>query len=139
MQNITLPPDTNFWDMPCKSLLINEWRLRKFLESHGFGLFQTGKKRTSDKTVFHLENGILKFHNEETVKSWVLEYFESQPEVEFGDSGKFENKTIPTTQGKSIKYDILNLIQSFNGMKNVLKTLQVFRRGFQRNNEDGTL
>ena len=51
--------------------------------------------------MFHSEDGILKFHNEETVKSWVLEYFESQPEAEFGDSGKFENKTRKGRQKKT--------------------------------------
>ncbi len=124
MDIVVLPPESNFWDKPCKSLSINEFRLRKFLESHRYGLFQSMDLRTSKKIVFHNDKGILKIHNEVTIKSWLLDYLESTPEKEF-DSGKFENKTIQVTQGESIKWEVLAKVQkySLDGLKRVLLTL----------------
>ena len=124
LEQKVVPQETYFWDKPKETLSINEFRLRKFLESNHFGLYQMGDKRISSKEVFKNESGILKIHNEESVKTWLLDYLESTPEKEF-DSGKFENKTITVTEGSSIKWDILAKVQSYDKsrLKNVLYTL----------------
>jgi hypothetical protein len=124
MNTKKLPQENHFWDKPKETLKINEFRLRKFLESHRFGLYQMGDKRTSSKEVFKNDSGILKIHNEESVKTWLLDYLESTPEKEF-DSGKFQNKTIQVTEGQSIKWDVLAKVQSYDKsrLKNVLYTL----------------
>ena len=120
-----LPQETHFWDKPDKTLKINEFRLKKFLMSHRFGQFQMGDNRTSKSVVFQNDSGILKIHNEESIKSWLLGYLEKTPEKEF-ESGKFANKQISGNSDRSIKWDVLARVQSYDKGRlknNVLVTL----------------
>ena len=124
-EKTTLPKESHFWDKPEKTLKINEFRLKKFLMSHGFGQFQMGDNRTSKSVVFQNHFGILKIHNEESIKSWLLGYLEKTPEKEF-ESGKFANKQISGNSDRSIKWDVLARVQSYDKGRlknNVLVTL----------------
>ena len=124
-EKTTLPKESHFWDKPKDTLKINEFRLKKFLMSHGFGQFQMGDNRTSKSVVFQNHFGILKIHNEESIKSWLLGYLETTPEKEF-ESGKFANKQISGNSDRSIKWDVLARVQSYDKGRlknNVLVTL----------------
>lgn len=68
-----------------KSLLTAE-----FLELYGWGSFQSHKKRTVKRELFHNDSGVLRIHNEQTAKKWVLDFLESLNETEFLDGGMFE-------------------------------------------------
>ena len=59
-----------FWQ-PMKGGKVNlhNYLLRSFLEKYGFGQFATVKDRTSTKTLFHNDAGILKVHDQVTIKS----------------------------------------------------------------------
>lgn len=47
---------------------INSRQLVKFLQTEGFGQFQTSNGRTSGKTIFRRQNNILQVHNAESVR-----------------------------------------------------------------------
>ena len=118
LDNKVLPKESFFWWTPKKSLEINDFLLKKFLISHQFGRFQTSDKRTSKTVVFHNDKGILKIHDSDTIKSWILDRLENTDEKEF-DSGKFFNK-----HAIADKDEVLALFQSYGRLsRNVLSDL----------------
>ena len=50
----------NFWN-PTKNGLGNEYLLKKFLTKRDLAQFQFTQDRTSRKTIFHNDEGVLKF------------------------------------------------------------------------------
>ena len=67
-----------FWEETNHGCRVNPYKLKRFLESKGFGNFQSSKNRTSTLTLFHLENNVLKLQNPNTVWKWVLRVLESK-------------------------------------------------------------
>jgi len=52
--------------------------LKKFLESKGFGNFQSSTSRLSTSTLFLNDNNVLKLHNSKTVWNWINNVLESE-------------------------------------------------------------
>ena len=64
-----------FWSDKPKVVLLE---LKKFLESEGFGNFQSSTSRLSTPTLFHNDNNVLKLHNSKSVWIWVNDFLESK-------------------------------------------------------------
>jgi hypothetical protein len=64
-----------FWNDKLKVVL---FELKKFLESEGFGNFQSSTSRLSTPTLFHNDNNVLKLHNPKSVWTWVNDFLESE-------------------------------------------------------------
>ena len=52
--------------------------LKKFLESEGFGNYQSSTSRLSTPTLFLNDNNVLKLHNSKTVWNWINNVLESE-------------------------------------------------------------
>ena len=72
-----------FWFVKQDKLKFKSRSTAKFLELYGWGFFQNNKDRTVKKELFHNDNGVLRIHNEETAKKWVLNLLESLDEKVF--------------------------------------------------------
>jgi hypothetical protein len=64
-----------FWSDNPKVVLLE---LKKFLESEGFGNFQSSTSRLSTPTLFQNDNNVLKLHNSKSVWTWVNDFLESE-------------------------------------------------------------
>ena len=78
-----------FWKQSKSAVTFNEYLIRKFLLDEGFGQFQVNAKRTSDKSVFKDDKGILKIFDEVSIKSWIRKYFEDTAEKDFKNGNIF--------------------------------------------------
>jgi len=64
-----------FWSDKPKVVLLE---LKKFLESEGFGNFQSSTSRLSTLTLFQSDNNVLKLHNVRSVWNWVDDILKSE-------------------------------------------------------------
>ena len=64
-----------FWNEKNKVVPLE---LKKFLESKGFGNFQSSTSRLSTPTLFLNDNNVLKLHNPKSVWTWVNDFLESK-------------------------------------------------------------
>ena len=98
-----------FWQKTKSGWSVHSYKLKHFLELYGFGQFQTNRERTSSKSLFHDDEGVLKIHDKLTIKTWIREFLENTPDKEFGADGIFtwENQTA------DYKWDILAMWQDY--------------------------
>ena len=78
-----------FWYKGSKALLIDEYELVQFLTFHNWGQFQLTKERTSSKSLFHNNNGILELHNSITLKNWIIKNLAESNDENFEKKGKY--------------------------------------------------
>lgn len=109
-----------FWYLNDKlKVQIYYTQLEKFMVVNGWGYLQLIDSRSSKKTLFQNDNGILKLHSIDTAKKWLKDTLESIDEDEF-INGKFKStKPIP-------KVDILEFIMRFSGLETAMKNIQVY-------------
>ncbi len=74
-----------FWDVDKDKCNLVEFDLKTFLEDMGFGLYKSVDKRTADTVLFQNDNGVIKLHNEITVKKWVTKFLKNIDKEEFVD------------------------------------------------------
>jgi len=121
-----------FWKQSKSAVTINDYLLRKFLLDVGFGQFQVNDKRTSDKSFFKDDNGILKVYDEVSIKSWIRNYFENTADDEFKNGNVFGH--IGSDEFQCGKDDMLSKFQSYSTSKlksSILKDLEIYsEKGF---------
>ena len=94
-------------------------QLEKFMVVNGWGYLQLIDSRSSKKTLFQNDNGVLKLHSVDTAKKWLKDTIESIDEEEF-INGKFKSNTpVP-------KVDLLEFIMRFAGLEIAMKNIQVY-------------
>jgi len=76
-----------FWTLSGQKLIFKPTATVQFLELYGWGYFQSHKKRTVKKELFHNDSGVLMIHNEETAKKWILDFLKSIDENVFLGDG----------------------------------------------------
>jgi len=106
---------------------LHNYKLRMFLSKYGFGQFSTMKERVATKSLFHNDAGILKVHDEITIKRWIREWLENQDDDVFKKDGLLDTTTVEF--GSCDKYDILEAWQKLNGgnlKRQVLDDLPVY-------------
>jgi hypothetical protein len=111
-----------FWTTTDKGKIqFNSRKTVKFLELYGWGYYQSHKKRTVKKELFHNDDGVLRTHNEETSKKWVLNFIGSVDETEFSE-GVFQ------TPDGSKQDDIIDgwINMSNDQWKKVLNSLTIY-------------
>lgn len=112
---------------------LHNYLLRSFLEKYGFGQFATVKDRTSTKTLFHNDAGILKVHDQVTIKRWIREWLESVDDDAFDKDGMFDTAT--PQMDSCEKFDVLESWQKLNAgnlQRQVLDDLPVYsEEGFK--------
>jgi hypothetical protein len=117
-----------FWNpMKGRKVEIHNYKLRMFFSQYGFGQFSTIEDRTSAKSIFHNDNGILKVHDEITIKKWVREWLESIDEDEYEKNGLLDT-TSPDYESCN-KWNILEQWQKLNGTtlrKQILEDLPIW-------------
>lgn len=117
------PNTAPFWNRTKSGWSVHSYRLKHFLELYGFGQFQTNKTRTSVKSLFHDDEGILKVHDKLTIKTWVREFLENTPDEEFGENGVFAWED----QSPDYKWDILAMWQEYSDASLQSKILNDFK------------
>ena len=80
-----------FWYLNDKeNVQIYYTQLEKFMVVNGWGYLQLIDSRSSDKTLFQNDNGILRLHSIDTAKKWLKDSIESIDDEEFF-TGKFKS------------------------------------------------
>jgi hypothetical protein len=87
VKNNIVPFEDNVIPITKKKKIVPFWNdknkvvpleLKKFLESEGFGNFQSSTSRLSTSTLFLNDNNVLKLHNTKTVWKWINNALESE-------------------------------------------------------------
>lgn len=78
-----------FWQFSGNGTVsINVHILNLFLTAEGFGNYQSNSERTSQKTLFRNNKGILEIHSADTIKRWLLKYIDTNKSIK--ESQKLE-------------------------------------------------
>ena len=110
-----------FWKKTKTGVVISEYLLKKFLIDKGFGLFQATSKRIGSKSIFQDDKGILRLHDEYSIKQFLLKYLEETDEDSFHGGGIHDYD-----HGDISKWDVLDRLQSFSPQRmltTVIKSL----------------
>ena len=112
-----------FWYLDDKDKAKLNWgQLETFMVVNGWGYLQLINSRSSKKTLFQNDNGILKLHSIDTAKKWLKDTISSLDDKEF-TTGIFKpfpsNAIVP-------KVEVIELIMRFLSLENVLKSIQVY-------------
>ena len=96
-------------------------KMSRFLKSQGWGFFQTHDSRTSRSELFHNDDGIIRLHNEDTGRRWVMKFLENVEEDEFHQGGFLY---VEGCDQLSVLDAWINITQTT--WNNVLRTLDIF-------------
>ena len=72
-----------FWYQSEKGCRVKSLELKEFLTNVGFGRYKTTSSRLDKSLLFQNDNGILKLHNENSIKMWVENFLKSISERDF--------------------------------------------------------
>ena len=101
---------THFWKRTKTNWVVDQLRLKNFLEFYGFAQYQINKERTSGKSIFLNEDGVLKTQNKYTVKAWVNDFLENMTDEDFIES--FDHSDLGKVYGNSASEEYRTDIQS---------------------------
>ena len=102
-------------------VLFHSTRTRTFLELYGWGYYQSSNDRIVKQELFQNDNGVLRIHNQDTARKWVLDFLESVDEEVF-ISGLFQ--TPQNIEQVEVTDAWINM--SGDQFKKILHSLKIF-------------
>ena len=69
------------------SVKFTRLKLSRFLKLNGWGYYKTHESRTAKNELFHNDNGILRLHDADSMRRWVLNFIEDADEELFLPDG----------------------------------------------------
>ena len=93
-----------FWYNTDKGCKMKSLELRTFLEGNGFGRLATTRNRLDKTLLFQNDSGVLKLHNESSIKIWVHNFLMNIEQKDFNDVF-----TIESESDESFRRDVISM------------------------------